>query len=75
MLNCSAAFIKITSLLLASVHFKPILRRAVVCLPEPLCERLEICLLVLVIKMLSHHLLCPLSLQCQPTQEQGLDFI
>lgn len=54
-----AVFIKITSLLLASVQFKPVLRRAVVCLPEPVCERLETCLLVLVTKMLSRYLLCP----------------
>lgn len=54
-----AVFMKITSSLLASVQFKPILRRAVVRLPEPLREHLEICLLVLVTKMLSCCLLCP----------------
>lgn len=32
-----ALFIKITGLLLASAQFKPILRKAVVCLPSPLC--------------------------------------
>lgn len=32
-----ALFVKITGLLLASAQFKPILRKAVVCLPAPLC--------------------------------------
>lgn len=54
-----AVFTAITSLLLASVQLKPILRRAVGCLPEPLCEHLEIFLPVLVTKMLSPSLVCP----------------
>lgn len=68
-----AAFMKITTSLLAPVQF---LRRAVVCLPECLCERLEICLLVLVTKTLSPLLppLSSLSLQHQHRREQGLGF-
>lgn len=54
-----AVFTAITRLLLASVQFKPILRRAVGCLPEPLYEHSKIFLPVLVTKMLCHSLLCP----------------
>ena len=54
-----AVFIKIARSLLASVQFKPILRRAVGCLPERLCECLEICLLAPVMRGLSRCLLCP----------------
>lgn len=68
-------FMKITSLLLASVHSKPVMRRAVGCLPEPLCECLEICLLGAGDKnAVSLRPLSLLPLQHQRRQEQGLGF-
>lgn len=70
-----AVFVTITSSLLASAQLKPILRRAVRCLPEPLWALGDLPACAGDKNVLSLPPLSLLSLQYHHRQEQGLDFI